>query len=268
MIDLGRHNVLGIRVDAVDYDVATERILQAARESQPMSVSAMAVHGVMSGALDRVHRHRLNEIDLLVPDGQPVRWALNWLHATRLPDRVYGPQLMLEICRRAADEALPVFLFGCDEAMLSALRQRLSNLFPALQIAGSRASRFRALTSEEHKELIAEIRTSGARLAFVGMGCPRQEVFVYELRNDLPMPLVAVGAAFAFHASLLPQAPGWMQHAGLEWLFRLAMEPKRLWRRYVLLNPLYLLLLALQRLRIYEIDPTDTQAPCQVICYG
>lgn len=268
MTDLGRHSVLGIRVHAVDYEGATDRILRAAREARPMSVSALAVHGVMTGALDRVHRHRLNAIDLLVPDGQPVRWALNWLHAARLADRVYGPRLMLEICRRAADEALPVFLFGCDEAMLSALRQRLRDLLPALQIVGCRPSRFRALSSEERDELVAEIHNSGARIAFVGIGCPRQEVFVYELRNDLPMPLVAVGAAFAFHASLLPQAPGWMQRAGLEWLFRLVMEPKRLWRRYMFLNPLYLILLALQLFRIYEIDSTDTQAPYRPICYG
>jgi exopolysaccharide biosynthesis WecB/TagA/CpsF family protein len=141
-------------------------------------------------------------------------------------------------------------------------------MFPKLQIAGCCPSRFRALTSQERDELVAEIRASGARIAFVGIGCPRQEVFVYELRNELPMPLVAVGAAFAFHASLLPQAPGWMQRTGLDWLFRLVKEPKRLWRRYVVLNPLYLFLLALQRLGIYKIDPADTQAPHEAVCYG
>jgi N-acetylglucosaminyldiphosphoundecaprenol N-acetyl-beta-D-mannosaminyltransferase len=268
MIDRGRYSILGIRVNAVDYDAAAERILAAARNSQSMAVSALAVHGVMTGTLDRAHRHRLNEIDLLVPDGQPVRWALNWLHRTSLSDRVYGPSLMLELCRRAAAEQLPIFLFGGDEPMLAALGTRLCELVPGLKIAGARASRFRTISAEERHELVEEIRASGARIAFVGIGCPRQEVFVYELRNDLPMPLVAVGAAFAFHAALLPQAPSSMQRAGLEWLFRLAAEPRRLWRRYLLLNPLYVFLLALQAIRLFSIDPDDTQPPQQEICYG
>ena len=268
MIDRGRHSVLGIRVHAVDCDAATDRVLRASRERQSMTVSALAVHGVMTGALDRTHRHRLNQIDRLVPDGQPVRWALNWLYRTGLPDRVYGPRLMLEICRRAADQGIPIFLFGCDDPMLATLRHRLQEMFPALRIVGTRPSRFRTLSPGERHDLIADISSSGAQLAFVGIGCPRQEVFVYELRNELPMPLIAVGAAFAFHARQLPQAPSWMQRAGLEWLFRLAKEPKRLWRRYVLLNPLYLCLLAMQRLGIYRIDPNDSETPKQQICYG
>jgi exopolysaccharide biosynthesis WecB/TagA/CpsF family protein len=115
---------------------------------------------------------------------------------------------------------------------------------------------------------IDTIHRSGAHLTLVGIGCPRQEVFVYELRNELPMPLIAVGAAFAFHASLLPQAPPRMQRAGLEWLFRLASEPKRLWRRYLFLNPLYLTLLALQAIGIYSIDPNDSHRPQEELRYG
>jgi exopolysaccharide biosynthesis WecB/TagA/CpsF family protein len=260
--------VLGIRISAVDYDAATERILRAARQRQPLAVSALAVHGVMTGAFDATHRHRLNEIDLVVPDGQPVRWALNCLHSAELPDRVYGPNLMLELCRRAADEALSVFLFGGDETMLAELAARLQTLVPKLEIAGTRASRFRTLNTDERSALVDEIRASGAQLAFVGIGCPRQEVFVYELRNSLAMPLVAVGAAFPFHAGRLPQAPLWMQRRGLEWLFRLATEPRRLWRRYVYLNPVFIVLLVLQWSGVYVIDPERTQAPRQEICYG
>ena len=268
MTELERYSILGIRIHAVDYDAAVERILRAARNAQPLAVSALAVHGVMTGALDRVHRHRLNEIDLLLPDGQPVRWALNWLHKTKLRDRVYGPRLMLELCRRAAAEGLPIFLFGGDDAMLAALRRRLGESAPGLRIAGCRASRFRALTPDERRELVDEIKSSDARLVFVGIGCPRQEVFVYELRNDLSVPLVAVGAAFALHASRVPQAPPPMQRAGLEWLFRFTVEPKRLWRRYALLNPLFVLLLALQGLHVYTIDPDDRRVPQQEMRYG
>src|SRR4051794_7945817 len=104
MIVRGKHSVLGIRISAADYDAAVERVIQAARGRQALAVSAMAVHGVMTGALDPEHRHRLNSFDLLVPDGQPVRWALNFLHHTRLADRVYGPNLMLRVCERATEE--------------------------------------------------------------------------------------------------------------------------------------------------------------------
>jgi N-acetylglucosaminyldiphosphoundecaprenol N-acetyl-beta-D-mannosaminyltransferase len=268
MIDRGRHSVLGVRINAVDYDAAAERILRAARQSQPLAVSALAVHGLMTGALDATHRHRLNEIDLLVPDGQPVRWALNRLYSVALPDRVYGPNLTLELCRRAAAEGLPVFLFGGDQPLLDELSARLCQLSPGLQVAGTRASRFRTLSTNERAALVEEIRASGARLVFVGLGCPRQEVFVYEMRDALSLPLVAVGAAFPFHAGRLPQAPAWMQRRALEWLFRLASEPRRLWRRYLLLNPLFVMLLLLQLAGLFAIDPENTSTPQHEICYG
>ena len=106
MIDRGKHNILGVRIDAVDYEAAVNRVVEAARDQRPFTVSALAVHGVMTGVLDRAHRHRLNQFDLLVPDGQPVRWALNALHRTKLAERVYGPNLMLRVCERAAAEGL------------------------------------------------------------------------------------------------------------------------------------------------------------------
>lgn len=268
MIDLGRHSILGIRINAVDYEAAVDRVVVAAKQSQPLAVSALAVHGVMTGALDREQRYRLNKLDLIVPDGQPVRWGLNLLHSAKLRDRVYGPNLMLEICRRAARENLPIFLFGGDEEMLSALAVSLQADIPGLQIAGQRASRFRALSTTERQQLVDEIRASGAKIAFVGIGCPRQEVFTYELRDDVGLPLIAVGAAFAFHAHLLQQAPSWMQSRGLEWLYRLIAEPKRLWRRYLYLNPMYLTLLALQAVNIYSIDPNDTRVPQHELRYG
>lgn len=268
MIDKGRFNVLGVRISAVDNDAAAEWILRAARTEQPLAASALAVHGLMTGSLDATQRHRLNAFDMLVPDGQPVRWALNRLHSAGLPDRVYGPNLMLELCRRAAAESLPIFLFGGDVEMLGELSRRLMKSIPGLQIAGMRASKFRTLDAAERAALVEEIRNSGARLVFVGIGCPRQEVFAYEMRDAVSLPLVAVGAAFPFHAGRLPQAPAWMQRRGLEWLFRLASEPCRLWRRYLYLNPLFVLLLIGQLSGLYVIDPKNTRAPQQEICYG
>jgi N-acetylglucosaminyldiphosphoundecaprenol N-acetyl-beta-D-mannosaminyltransferase len=268
MIDRGKHNVLGIRVDAVDYEAAVDRIVAAARERTPLAVTALAVHGVMTGALDRVHRYRLNHIDLVVPDGQPVRWALNGLHGAQLRDRVYGPTLMLKTCEAAARAGLPIFLFGATAELLDHLRTNLLTQFPALKIAGIRPSRFRRLNADERNSTIAEIRESGAALVFVGLGCPRQEVWAFEFRDALSMPILAVGAAFNFHAGTLAQAPRVLQDHGLEWAFRLLREPRRLWRRYVLLNPLYAACVVLQGIGLKRFDPNDAERPAEQLLYG
>lgn len=268
MIDHGKQNVLGVAIDAVDYEAAIARIADAAQNRQPLAVSAVAVHGLMTGVLDPQHRYRLNKFDLLVPDGQPVRWALNLLHAARLSDRVYGPTLMLKACEWAADNSAPIFLFGGTSELLAALSDRLRQRFSRLEIAGARPSLFRRLNAAERDELVAEIHRSGAKLAFVGLGCPRQEVWTYEFRDALSMPLLAVGAAFNFHAGQLSQAPAFMQRRGLEWLYRLACEPRRLWKRYVLLNPLYLTLLALQWTGLRNFDVARVTPPAEFIYYG
>jgi exopolysaccharide biosynthesis WecB/TagA/CpsF family protein len=268
MINRGRHSVLGVRINAVDYEAAVQTIVDAARAGRSLAVSALAVHGLMTGALDRTHRHRLNEFDLLVPDGQPVRWALNTLYRSQLPDRVYGPLLMQETCRRAASEQLPIYLFGGQASTLGALSINLRKRFPGIEIAGSRPSRFRLLMPTERLELVDDIRTSGAKMLFVGLGCPRQEVFVFEMRTLVSMPMLAVGAAFNFLAGQLAQAPPRLQQCGLEWAFRLAMEPRRLWKRYLLLNPLYVALLACQTLGVYYIDPDNTEPPQREVSYG
>jgi len=268
MIDRGKHNILGVRVDAVDYAAAVDRIAEAAVNRRPLAVSALAVHGIMTGVLDPVHRIRLNNFDLVVPDGQPVRWALNLLHGTRLSERVYGPTLMLEMCEWAAANKAPIFLFGGTAAQLTALGKRLQLRFPGLWIVGTRPSAFRRLTAAERDQLVAEIRASGAALTFVGLGCPRQEVWAYENREALSMPLLAVGAAFAFHAGQLSQAPRFMQDRGLEWFYRMVREPRRLWKRYALLNPLYLALLFAQwtGLRRFALD--DAPLPTDLMFYG
>ncbi len=246
MIDRGKKNILGVCVDAVDYEAAVNKIIEAARRQAPFAVCALAVHGVTTGALDRRQRFRLNALDLVTPDGQPVRWALNWLYDARLPDRVYGPALMLKVCEKAAALDLPIYLYGSKPHIVSSLEAALRQRYPNLRVAGSCPSRFRQLTQEEDWQVVRHILQSGARIVFVGLGCPRQEAWVYEHRDVLPTPLVAVGAAFDFHAGALPQAPALMQRAGLEWLFRFLCEPRRLWKRYLLLNPLYVALLLLQ----------------------
>ncbi len=268
MINAGRFDILGVRIDAVDYEAAVSRILAAAREQRSLAVTALAVHGVMTAALDRIHRYRLNRFDLVVPDGQPVRWALRLLHSIRLPDRVYGPTLTLRTLAKAAEESLPVFFYGSKPVVLEALTENLRERFPKLRIAGVQPSAFRKITKSEKERTAKRIRDSGARMVFVGLGCPRQEVWVFEHRDLMPMPMMAVGAAFDFHAGLLPQAPPHLQRYGLEWAYRLACEPRRLWRRYLFLNPLYLTLLGLQWLRLHRISANDVNAPENEIRYG
>lgn len=257
MIDLGKSNLLGVLVNAIDYDAVADHVVAAARDQRSFAVTALAVHGVMCGALDPLHRCRLNRLDLVAPDGQPVRWGLNLLHHTRLMDRVYGPNLMLRLCERAAREQLPIFLYGNRPPILQKLQSRLLVRFPALKIAGALASRFTRVSAAEQGQIRQTIMQSGARMTFVGLGCPRQEVWIYENKSSLTMPLIAVGAAFDFHAGAIPQAPEPMQRLGLEWLFRLCHEPKRLWRRYLFLNPTFLVLLGLQALRVKTIAPID-----------
>lgn len=268
MIDDGKKNVLGVLVDAVDYEAAVARIMAAAQARERCTCSALAVHGVMSGVLDSTHRYRLNQLDLVVPDGQPVRWALNWIHGADLRDRVYGPELTLRVCEAAAASGTEVFFYGSRPSVLTALTERLPSRFPGLRIAGTAPSRFRRLHPSERSEVVNTIRSSGAQIVFVGLGCPRQEVFAYEFGNDLGVPVLSVGAAFDFHAGQLAQAPDWMQACGLEWLFRLWKEPKRLARRYLLLNPLYSALLLAQKSGIARFDPANCEPPEEELLYA
>lgn len=267
MLHRGKRNVVGILVDAIDYEAAEDKIYRAAIEKRAMAVSALAVHGVMTGALDPEYKFRLNHFDLIVPDGQPVRWVLNLLHGAGLTDRVYGPTLTLKVCAGAAKQGLPIYLYGGTNEILAALVKSLHERFPGIQIAGAEPSKFRRLTPEEKIELASRIRESGASIALVGLGCPRQEAFAFEFREALSMPILAVGAAFPFIAGMLPQAPPWMQRRGLEWLFRLMEEPGRLWRRYLYLNPAYVFLVAMQASRLRSFS-TSGSVPVREQLYG
>jgi N-acetylglucosaminyldiphosphoundecaprenol N-acetyl-beta-D-mannosaminyltransferase len=266
VIDAGRHSILGVRINAVDYETAVERIIHAAHERRGFATSALAVHGLMTGVLDEEQRYRLNRFDLLVPDGQPVRWALNRLYRTKLKDRVYGPNLMRKVCARAAQEGLSIFFYGSTEEILTAMRPNLEAAYPGIRIAGMESSKFRQLTPAERDSLIDRIRKTGASIVMVGLGCPRQEVWGYEFRDLLQLPVLTVGAAFPFTAGKVRQAPKTLQSLGLEWAFRLCMEP-RLWRRYLYLNPTYVVLVVLQALGILNYSE-DGRKPVRELLYG
>jgi len=267
MLNLGKRNVLGVLIDAVDYEAVVALVFDRVRQKRGAIISALAVHGVMTGKLDPEHKFRLNSFDLLVPDGQPVRWVMNWLYRTKLRDRVYGPRLMEEICKRAAVEGEPIYLYGSTNTILASLVEALTMKFPGIRIVGSEPSVFRSLSLEEKTAIEQRIQSTGASIVFVGIGCPRQEIFAYELRNTVSAPVLAVGAAFPLLAGVLPQAPCWMQRFGLEWLFRLLVEPRRLWRRYLYLNPAYLVLVALQYLGVCHF-PTQGRSPASEVLVG
>lgn len=250
-----KNSVLGVLVDATTYDEAAEAVLAAARDGRPFALTALAVHGVMTGVQDKAHNARLNGFDMVTPDGQPVRWALNTLYGAGLTDRVYGPTLTLRVLERAAAEGLPVYLYGSTDETLDRLVPKLQEMYPALKIAGREPSKFRTARPGEDAEIASRIIASGARIVLVGLGCPRQEIFAYAMRPLLPMAQLAVGAAFDYHAGGLRKPPPWMQKRGLEWLWRLGLEPRRLWKRYLILNPAYLARLTAQKLHLWKATP-------------
>jgi exopolysaccharide biosynthesis WecB/TagA/CpsF family protein len=268
MMKGSKRNLLGVWIDAVDYESALSRVITAARQRRRCTVGALAVHGVMTGATDPEHRYRLNHLDLAVPDGQPVRWALNTLYGTGLKDRVYGPKLTMLICEEAARLGLPVFFYGSRRPVVQKLVDSMVTRCPGLLVAGYEPSQFRSLTLAERAALVQRVNTSGARIVFVGLGCPRQEVFAYEMGEHLQMPVIAVGAAFDYHSGLLSEPPAFIQKAGLQWLYRLAQEPRRLWRRYLVLNTQFVLHFLLQALHLRIIRPSDVRCPPADLLYG
>ena len=246
---LKKVDLFGINYAVIDYSTAVDQILkwvvqleQKPAVYQGFGVTALAVHGLIEGYKNNELRNQINSIDLVVPDGQPIKWAMNWFHNTELKDRVYGPTLTLKVLSAAARQEIPVFFYGSKQSTLDQLKSNLLTQFPSLQIVGMQADRFRESTEEEKTIDRNTIKQSGAKLVFVGRGCPRQEKWVAENKPHLPAVLLAVGAAFDFHAGTVKQAPAWMQDIGLEWLFRLNQEPKRLFKRYLTTNSLFLYL--------------------------
>ncbi len=229
--------VLGLRVDRIAYVEAVDRVLAAASERRTFRVAAANVHVVMEAHDDPSLAALLARFELVVPDGQPLRWMLNARGGPRLEERVYGPELTRRVCAGAALRGLPVYFYGSTEGVLADLSEALRGAFPALRIAGVRAPGFGEALWREAEGDVEGILDSGARIVFVGLGCPRQERWVGLYAERLGLPCLAVGAAFDLLAGRRSMAPAWLQTRGLEWAYRLATEPERTWRRYLLHNP-------------------------------
>jgi len=252
-------DLFGVGISVTDYATATAAILEAAKARRSFGVTALATHGLMESVRDPELARRVNSLDLVTPDGQPVRWALNALHATGLAERVYGPDLTVEVCRAAADAGVGVYLFGSTPQTCDAMAAELRRRFPAIRIAGIQPDRFRDATPEEDAADVERMNASGAGVILVGRGCPRQERWVADHLGAVNAAMLAVGAAFDYLAGTLRCPPAWMQRHGLEWLFRLGLEPRRLARRYLVYNTRFVLRFAQELVR----RPARPTPPCE-----
>lgn len=237
-------DVFGVGISVTDYDEAVERIIEAGRNNESFAVSALATHGLMEAATDEDFRSIVNDIDLVTPDGQPVRWAMNVLHDdVDLAERVYGPDLTWYTCGAAAEAGVGIYLFGSTPEVCEAFAAAITAEWPHATIAGVQPDRFREATPEEDAADIERINDSGAGVVLVGRGCPRQERWVFEHRGNVNAAMLAVGAAFDYHAGTLRKPPSWMQKIGLEWFWRLSQQPRKLFKRYAVTNSQYFLYL-------------------------
>jgi len=254
-----RVNVLGVGVSAINMELALRTIDGWIQAGERHYVCISGVHGVMESQRDEHLRRIHNEAGLVTPDGMPLVWVSR-LKKFRQVSRVYGPDLMLACCKSALDRGYRHYLYGGAEGVPELLAERLSTRFPRLKIVGTYSPPFRALTPEEDEQIVERINGTRPDIVWVGLSTPKQELWMYEHVGRLTAPvLVGVGAAFDFHAGLKKQAPRWMQRSGLEWSFRLMTEPRRLWRRYLRSNPLFVRAVLLQMLgvRSYSLNGTD-----------
>jgi N-acetylglucosaminyldiphosphoundecaprenol N-acetyl-beta-D-mannosaminyltransferase len=233
--------VIDVNVNETSYSDATRQIQSWAQAGESRSVYAINVHSVMEAHDALEFRDVINQADLNTPDGMPLVWILR-LKGIKDQRRVYGPTLMLHILEMAAYHRIPIGFYGGEPKTLETLVARIKTMYPYLQINYAFSPPFRSLLDEERVRIRHEIISSGARILFVGLGCPRQEKWIDSERESLPAVMIGVGAAFDFHAGLKPQAPQWMQRIGLEWLFRVWTEPRRLWKRYLYHNPRFIVL--------------------------
>lgn len=230
--------MLGTALAALDYAQAVEVVRAwASTKHRAYTVAAANTHVVTLGRRDASFKTALESFDLVLPDGMPLVWCMNRFGKAGLRDRVYGPTFML---RTLELPGVRHFFLGGTEELLRALGEKLANRFPRLQIAGFYAPPFGLWGEEEENRILAAIAKSGADFIWIGLGCPKQELWLARMKGRLPAAIyVGVGAAFAFHAGRVRQAPPWMQRLGLEWLFRLCTEPRRLWKRFAVYNTLF-----------------------------
>ena len=243
-----------VNYSITNYDEAADVIIQKALSRTSFGVTALAVHGLIESVKNRPFRHLVNKLDMIVPDGQPVKWALNSLHKAGLKDRVAGPILTDHVLARANERSLGIYLYGSTASTLEKMKQVIAEKYPKITISGTHADRFREATPEEDLADIKKINESGAHIVLVGRGCPRQEKWVANHLGLINAPMLAIGAAFDFIAGNIVLAPKWMQDSGFEWFYRLIQEPNKLWKRYLTTNTHFIYLFITCKLGIRKIN--------------
>jgi N-acetylglucosaminyldiphosphoundecaprenol N-acetyl-beta-D-mannosaminyltransferase len=236
-----KSQILRSLIDVTNYHDVTIIASAWSQNAESRYICPANVHMLME-AYDSIEFNKIiNNADLVTPDGMPLVWLMR-LKGVKNQPRVYGPTLMLYVLEEAERKEIPVGFYGSSPKVLAALVDRMGKKFPALIIKFSESPPFRALSDEEDATLIEKILQSGIRILFVGLGCPKQEKWMAEHKGKIPAVMLGVGAGFDFHAGMIRQSPPFLQKIGLEWLFRLIQEPKRLWRRYLFYNPRFVIL--------------------------
>ncbi|UTF51316.1 WecB/TagA/CpsF family glycosyltransferase [Desulfomicrobium sp. ZS1] len=246
-------NILGTTIHPTTYHYTTALILGWAARAESRTVCLANVHVVMEAFDDPAYQAAVNIADLVAPDGMPLVWILKLL-GHDVKDRVYGPTLTLRVLEAAAMQEVPVGFYGASAEVLAAMITTFRRRFPGLDIVYACSPPFRNQTRDEDEAVVRDINASGARILFVGLGCPKQERWMHQHKGRVQAVMLGVGAAFDFHAGAIPQAPSWMQERGLEWLFRLCVEPRRLWKRHLLHNPRFVILSILELLGLGKQD--------------
>jgi N-acetylglucosaminyldiphosphoundecaprenol N-acetyl-beta-D-mannosaminyltransferase len=224
-------SVIGFSVATNPFAEQIDLIMHWGQQRLSRVVCVANVHMLMEARWNETFAKVLSQADLLTPDGMPLVWTLNLLRKST-HDRVAGMYILREVCERASVSGLPVYFLGTDELTLGKMRQRLHKEYPNLTIAGMEPLPFRPLTPEEDAQVVKDINASQAGIVFVALGCPKQEIWMYQHRSKIKAAMVGIGGVFPIYAGIKKHAPAWVQDSGLEWLYRLTQEPGRLWQRY------------------------------------
>lgn len=240
-MQIKRVNVLGVGLSVLNLPSALAAMADAVRARRRGYICVTGVHGVMEAQDNPAFKTILNQAFLCTPDGMPMVW-MGKLHGHKEMSRVYGPDLMLDVCAWSETSGCRHFFYGGAPGVAELLAQKLRTRFPKLAVAGCYTPPFRPLNALEEKALQEQVRVARPDILWVGLSTPKQEKFMAEYLPKLDVTLmVGVGAAFDFHAGLVSQAPRWIQRSGMEWFYRLCCEPRRLWKRYLRNNPLFIL---------------------------
>jgi exopolysaccharide biosynthesis WecB/TagA/CpsF family protein len=230
-------DVFSVPYAVVDYESAALEIIEQAKQQNSYAVYALPVHGVIENRVNSAFADAVRKADMIVPDGQPIRWAMNNFHKVGLKDRVSGPMLTLRVLEKANELGLRVYLYGgATQYTLDKFAEFIEKKYPSVQIVG----KYRENLPHENTLSAEKVNEANPHIVLVGRGCPKQEIWVASQKNKIRAVMMAVGAAFAFYSGTVKKAPEWMQQYGLEWLYRLIQEPRRLFKRYLTTNTYFI----------------------------